>query len=185
MLISGVLPTVATAVGLIDTDRPNVPMCGIGTILVIMGISLRLWGFNYIGHCLISSEPRANKLVTCGPYSHVRHPIYFGTFIIVIGLILVLGPSIMVIGLLSPIFPYYILLAIYEEKMLTKLFPSYEEYKKRVPMLIPSFRPKISSNPSQSLMKQYGLRGFIKAVLRYELAAPGSLILVLLALICR
>jgi protein-S-isoprenylcysteine O-methyltransferase Ste14 len=185
MLISGVLPIVATAVGLMDADRPNIPMCDIGTTLVIMGILLRLWGFNYIGHYLISPEPRANELVTCGPYSHVRHPIYFGTFIITIGLILVLGPSIMVIGLLFPIFPYYILLAIYEEKMLAKLFPSYEEYKKRVPMLIPSFRPKVSSNHSQSLMKQHGLRGFIRAVLRYELAAPGSFILLLLALICR
>jgi len=180
-LISGLLPVLALTISLFDNYSPPSLYVIVGLMLCITGVLLRLWGFNYIGRFIISPEPAANELITCGPFSYVRHPIYTATFLIIIGLILVLGPTIPIILILSTMIPYYFFLAWYEEKKLIQVLPEYNEYKKKVPMLIPSFKRRISSK-QESLLSKYGKIGFIKAVLRYELATLGTLVITIVSI---
>lgn len=49
-----------------------------GGLVAALGAALRAWG---AGHLL-----KTDRLVVAGPYAHLRHPLYAGTFLAVIGL---------------------------------------------------------------------------------------------------
>ena len=70
------------------------------------------------------------KLITEGLYGKIRHPMYVGEILMLIGAP-VLGSSWLTLTL-SPLFIIQILLWAYlEEKEMLKEFPGYAEYKKR------------------------------------------------------
>jgi protein-S-isoprenylcysteine O-methyltransferase Ste14 len=88
----------------------------------------------------VAETHRAEKVVSTGLYSVIRHPQYFG------GIIAHIGISILLSSLLAFITTPIVILLNYliswkEEKELLKEFgKDYEDYKKRVPMFIPKLR---------------------------------------------
>ena len=84
----------------------------------------------------------ADRIVTTGVYSIVRHPQYFG------GLLAHIGFSFLFSGMCSLLVTPLVIAVVYiiswkEEKELIKEFgQEYEDYKSRVPMLIPKFMPR-------------------------------------------
>jgi len=75
-------------------------------------------------------------LVTTGPYSSVRHPIYSGIILAMIGTTIAVSVYWLVaVALLGA---YFLYSAIVEERSMARLFPdSYPEYKRSTKMLIP------------------------------------------------
>jgi protein-S-isoprenylcysteine O-methyltransferase Ste14 len=112
----------------------------------IIGLSITLFGFII---CIMASEFLAlnwsgkiaiqekHKLIKNGPYKKIRHPIYSGV------LIMMLGSSIIIGNLFDFIWIFFCFFGLYrkskqEEKLLTKEFgEEYEQYKKESKMLIP------------------------------------------------
>ena len=82
------------------------------------------------------SEKVDPELVMTGPYSHVRHPIYSGIILAMVGTaIAVSWYWLIAVGVLGSYFFYS---AITEEHYMTKLFPNdYPAYKRSTKMLIP------------------------------------------------
>jgi protein-S-isoprenylcysteine O-methyltransferase Ste14 len=79
------------------------------------------------------------KLVTNGPYAHVRNPMLTGVFVLLFGLG-VLFRSISLVSIFTPLFillNVWELKAIEERELERRLGKDYVEYKKRVPMFIP------------------------------------------------
>jgi len=77
------------------------------------------------------------QVITTGVFSIVRHPIYFGSILLYLGFIL-LSLSLLSVLVWILIIVFYYMISLYEEKLLTQRFGSaYEEYKKKVPMLLP------------------------------------------------
>ncbi len=56
-----------------------------GLVLMAAGEALRLWAAGHLGRTARSARVRAEKLVTCGPYAHTRHPLYAGNFALTVG----------------------------------------------------------------------------------------------------
>ena len=89
----------------------------------------------------VAETHRAERIVTTGVYSIVRHPQYFG------GLLAHIGFSFLFSGMYSLLVTPLVIAVVYiiswkEEKELIKEFgQEYEDYKSRVPMLIPEFIP--------------------------------------------
>lgn len=118
---------------------PVGPGAGVtSVILVAAGIGLATWARVHLGRnwgipMTVAQEP---ELVTSGPYKFVRHPIYTGFILAMIGSALVSGG----LGLfLAPLMcAYFVFSAFVEEKILTRHFPrQYPEYKKHSKMLVP------------------------------------------------
>jgi protein-S-isoprenylcysteine O-methyltransferase Ste14 len=118
---------------------PTTPLlAAIGAFLTVIGIALAIWARFYIGRNwgMPMSLKENRKLVTSGPYSYIRHPIYTGIMLAMIGSALLIGPWLLVVFIIY--FLYFLFSATSEEKTLTKEFPdTYPAYKARTKMLIP------------------------------------------------
>ncbi|MFX0207082.1 MAG: methyltransferase family protein [Candidatus Hodarchaeota archaeon] len=88
----------------------------------------------------VAETHRAEKVITTGVYSIIRHPQYLGALLAHIGISVLLSAWYSL--LLTPLLVIYIYLISWkEEKELVKEFGSdYEEYQKQVPMFIPRIK---------------------------------------------
>lgn len=74
---------------------------------------------------------KKQKVITTGPYSLVRHPMYSGAFVMLIGVPLALG-SYWGLAAVVPLIFVIILRLFDEEKFLAKNLSGYTEYQKKV-----------------------------------------------------
>ncbi|MBV8341806.1 MAG: isoprenylcysteine carboxylmethyltransferase family protein, partial [Gammaproteobacteria bacterium] len=106
-------------------------LCALGISLVILG---RAWLDRYRGGA--ESQQENPPLVTTGPYSLVRHPIYGGLLLAVAGS--AVGQSVLWLLPLIVYAPQFIRKARREEQYLCERFPErYPAYRERTRMLLP------------------------------------------------
>lgn len=111
----------------------------IGAILCAAGVALAIWARVHIGRnwgmpMSLREEP---ELVTSGPYAYVRHPIYSGLLLAMLGS--ALATSFYWLVVFAVCFVYFVHAARVEEGHMTKQFPDvYPAYQQRTKMLIPS-----------------------------------------------
>ena len=82
-----------------------------------------------------------NRLIITGIHRRVRHPLYAGTFLFIWGLFIFVPYASLLIS--NFLITCYTLIGIRfeEQKLLREFGQPYEEYKKQVPKIIPSFKP--------------------------------------------
>ena len=119
---------------------PAVLISGAG--LLIMLICTRRYFFRVTGLVRLMEKKEPDGLLISGIHRHVRHPLYLGTLLFIWGLFLLI--PVMSLLIMNVIVTLYTLFGIrLEEKKLVKEFGAeYENYRKNVPMLLPSFRRK-------------------------------------------
>jgi protein-S-isoprenylcysteine O-methyltransferase Ste14 len=109
----------------------------VADILATFGLAYSVWGLAYLRRSF-SIIPEARRLVTGGPYSFSRHPVYLGEVVAAIGINLATS------GWLSALaVAYFIgceLLRIrWEERILSRAFPNdYPAYAGGVPRYVPN-----------------------------------------------
>lgn len=116
----------------------NLAIQAVGIALCLAGFAFAIWARAHLGRNW--GEPMSLKsgheLVTTGPYGYVRHPIYTGILLAMLGSALVLSPVWLVAFLMFC--PYFIYSARTEERLMLEEFPNqYPEYRKRTKALIP------------------------------------------------
>jgi protein-S-isoprenylcysteine O-methyltransferase Ste14 len=117
----------------------------LGAVLLPSGVALYLWGLLTLGRMFAPSSGFAAriqadpKLVTSGPYAHVRHPMYLGVILAAVGTLILyrtwsgLVFSILMLGLAVR--------ARREERLLaTEFGNAWEGYAAKVPMWLPALR---------------------------------------------
>ena len=110
----------------------------IGAVIFAAGLSLAIWARIFLGGNwgMPMTERAEPELVTSGPYRFVRHPIYSGLLLGVLGTALVTNLFGLIIAALLG--GYFYWSATVEEGNLTRVFPTqYPEYREHTKMLIP------------------------------------------------
>jgi protein-S-isoprenylcysteine O-methyltransferase Ste14 len=110
----------------------------VGLALFFLGLGLAIWARLYLGRNwgLPMSKKEDPELVTSGPYSTIRHPIYSGIILAMIGTTLAVSVYWLVAVVLLG--AYFIYSAFTEEQIMGGLFPdSYPAYKRSTKMLVP------------------------------------------------
>lgn len=108
-------------------------MVGLG--LIVAGLGLRSWAAGILH--------KSTELTTVGPYSLVRHPLYVGSFMMMIGICLLIDDPENIWFVLGPIGFIYLLKLLQEERLLEKKFGAlWHEYASRVPRLVPYHLPQ-------------------------------------------
>ena len=112
----------------------------VGLALVVAGIGFSIWSARTLGrHFDMEVEVHeGHQVVDQGPFAIVRHPVYLGLAVHLIGTCLATGNGMLIAGTLLGAFPALYVRAAAEERLLrAALGPAYDAYARRVPMLIP------------------------------------------------
>ena len=121
------------------------------TILTIaiaaLAAAIRIWGTAYLGTSIVNNaEMKAGRVMADGPYRHVRNPLYIGSWFMVAA-ISVLMPASGAAFTMILLSVFLLRLILGEEAFLVpRLGEFYVYYKKAVPRLIPSLRPRVSAS---------------------------------------
>ena len=108
---------------------PDGSSLAVGLPVALCGLLLRGWAAGHL--------EKNRELATSGPYAYVRNPLYLGTLLVAAGFVIAarrweLGVLFaLVFGLI------YLPVIELEEQRLRELFPDYDAYARRVPVLLP------------------------------------------------
>jgi protein-S-isoprenylcysteine O-methyltransferase Ste14 len=106
-----------------------------GFFFILVGILGRTWCAMYIG------GNKLNRLVTEGPYSVTRNPLYVFSAIAAFGLGAQVGSAVFALICALATLAIFALVIRHEERALADRFPAeFARYKSRVPRLAPNFR---------------------------------------------
>lgn len=106
----------------------------IGTMLIMLGIIGRIWSIIYVG------GRKNSELVTDGPYSITRNPLYVSSLIAIVGVCLIFG-SLLAVALFTLLaYLVFFYTAKREAEYLSHLFgEQYDAYARRTPLFWPAF----------------------------------------------
>jgi protein-S-isoprenylcysteine O-methyltransferase Ste14 len=113
-----------------------VPIAGL--MILLSGLLLAIWARLYLGRNwgVPMSQKQDPELITSGPYHYIRHPIYAGILLAMLGSAIASSIFWLTILVISGV--YFIYSAVIEEKIMTEQFPKdYPAYKRKTKMLIP------------------------------------------------
>lgn len=123
------------------TSSKNYYITGVGLAIFFGGLIFRWWAINTLKeqwsiHLNDSSDK--NKLIKDGPYKYVRHPIYVGAILDLIGLALISNAYIYILVILCLNTPLYVWRSLYEEKINDLKFGAdYQKYKEETSFMFP------------------------------------------------
>jgi protein-S-isoprenylcysteine O-methyltransferase Ste14 len=129
------------------TRFPNVPVTPhdtlfgiIGVALVLAGVGFAVWarltlGANWSG--LVVTMKQGHELIQNGPYAIVRHPIYTGILLAMIGTALTRGILAGYIGVTAGLVAIMIRIKIEEQLMSERFGDAYQVYRRRARKLVP------------------------------------------------
>ncbi len=113
-------------------------LLGIGLALFLLGLGLAVWARLFIGTNWGMPMTRKDdpELVTTGPYRKIRHPIYTGMILAMVGTTIAVSLYWLIAVVLLG--GYFIYSAVNEERYMAERFPdTYLNYKNSTKMLIP------------------------------------------------
>ena len=111
----------------------------LGAVLAVAGVLFCFWarailGRNWSGTVTIKQD---HELILRGPYAFVRHPIYTGLLVGMLGTAIIFGYVRCFIGVLICGFALWLKLQIEERFMLQQFGDQYTHYRQRVRALVP------------------------------------------------
>jgi hypothetical protein len=116
-------------------SRPSPRVLLVGALISLTGLLLRALAAGFIH--------KDRELATGGPYSRLRHPLYFGSFFLGLGLALASGRwwfPVLFSGLF--IWLYHRTIMAEEAELIRRFGQDYDSYRGQVPAFIPHFRRK-------------------------------------------
>jgi protein-S-isoprenylcysteine O-methyltransferase Ste14 len=114
----GVIGGVAYLVVLV-LGRPTVASCLQAVPFLAVALALRFWAMGFIGIAARASEVEVERRVTGGPYRLLRHPLYVGNLLLVLGVLAALRPALVPVLAVAVLFLVeYGLIIAAEEKSL-------------------------------------------------------------------
>lgn len=105
-----------------------------GFVLVVVGFLFVDWSLlsnPFASTAVRIQEERDHVVISHGPYAIVRHPMYFGVFLVCLGSGLALGSAWSTLALL-PVAAIFVRRTLREDRMLQAELPGYREYAARV-----------------------------------------------------
>ena len=114
-----------------------------GLALVLFGLAIRSWAAGTLH--------KIQALTTTGPYQHMRNPLYFGSFLMMLGYCAILWDPLTLAVLMIPMVCVYYVAVRREEQLMAVIFPdAWPSYAAKTPRFIP-YRPALPSLAGWSL----------------------------------
>ncbi|MBN2030562.1 isoprenylcysteine carboxylmethyltransferase family protein [bacterium] len=123
---------------------PTWPRFFCGLAVLLLGETIRFWGVAYAGSATrTTGAAGGDRLVTDGPYGHMRNPLYVGNFFISLGFLIMTWvwiPWMIVVFMVLFGLQYSLIVHLEEEYLSDRFKESYREYRQSVPRWIPRLK---------------------------------------------
>jgi protein-S-isoprenylcysteine O-methyltransferase Ste14 len=127
----------------------------LGIIFVVLGELGRIWCVSYAGGITRTRKGDLNQLITSGPFSFVRNPIYISNIIMYSASAFLLGVPVLVPFAIIYFTLEYTFIIAYEELLLIKTFgDEYIQYTDNVRRWLPRLTPYVGRNVHYPLVKE-------------------------------
>jgi protein-S-isoprenylcysteine O-methyltransferase Ste14 len=145
---------------LMFTGAPEYAVELVAWILFICGAVLRWWATLFIG------GRKDRELITEGPYSICRNPLYLGTFCMTLS-VAVFSQSVTLVAVTLLVSMMYLVITVpVEEHRLAGLYGErFADYTQRVPRFFPN--PFLYSAPAELTIRLTGLRAEARRMLQW------------------
>ena len=123
----------------------------VSLVCLVLGTILRVWGTAYLGSGVMrGAQMQGEQFVAAGPYRYVRNPLYLGSWLLALG-VSVLMPLSGAAFFLVAYSVFVLLLIRAEERFLsTKQGDVYQQYRQHVPRLWPRLWSRVTGGPSDT-----------------------------------
>lgn len=118
-------------------SAPTITSLAFGLPIAAAGVALRAWAAGHL--------EKNRELAQSGPYAHVRNPLYIGTLTVAGGFAIASRRWELAILFAAVFFFVYLPVVDLEEQHLRSLFPSFADYARRVPRLLPRLTGAVDS----------------------------------------
>jgi protein-S-isoprenylcysteine O-methyltransferase Ste14 len=124
----------------------------VGVVLVVLGVTVRSWSAGVLR--------KGKELAVGGPYSLCRHPLYFGSALMMFGFCLLIGDWWNWLYVCGPVAAlYWLTIGKEEERIATQYAEPWPAYAARVPRLLP-WRPDLYVHSAWSVQQWLGNREY-------------------------
>jgi protein-S-isoprenylcysteine O-methyltransferase Ste14 len=156
-------------------------------LLMLLPALLRTWATSYLQSDVMQDHDlRAERVVACGPYRHVRNPLYLGNILMAFGMGLLaslVGFLLIVVGNL--IFCLR-LIGLEESNLQKEQGESYVEFCRRVPRLWPSLQARLPDSGlkphwKQAFLGELFMWGFFAAVAAFAVTLKPKVLWITMA----
>jgi protein-S-isoprenylcysteine O-methyltransferase Ste14 len=110
----------------------------VADVLLVCGMAWSIWSLRTLGRN-VSVLAQARDVVSDGPYRWVRHPLYTGEIVSVLGIALAMN-SVAALGCWLGLFGLQVYRAMREEQVLLQALPAYALYRTSTAALLPGVR---------------------------------------------
>jgi len=145
--VAAFVTAIAVVVGVIPLSRDRIPVFQstaifLGWTLIVVGSALDVWTVASIRRGVAGRvKPLLDRVVRGGPYRHMRHPVYLGMLVILVGVAWRLGSWPGVVAAVLLFLPSIIYRARLEETALEKRFGNnWDDYRLQTGFLLPRVR---------------------------------------------
>jgi protein-S-isoprenylcysteine O-methyltransferase Ste14 len=139
------------AAGLLPIASSTTVVIGTATFLLLLAALVRTWAAAYLGsHVVHDRVLHSERIVADGPYRYVRNPLYLGTWLVALGLAILMPPggALFTVAAVTALIAF---LVFAEERNLTlERGESYSSYRSQVPRFFPSVSPGVSAGKGES-----------------------------------
>lgn len=138
----------------------------LGWLAFMAGAAMRWWATLFIG------GRKDAELITAGPYSICRNPLYFGTFLMTVsvGIFLQSITLLLMTGLVA-IYYLFVTVSVEERRLSSTYGEAFADYCSRVPRFFPNFL--LHRAPPELTIRLVGIRAEGKRMLYWSLLPMG------------
>jgi protein-S-isoprenylcysteine O-methyltransferase Ste14 len=111
-------------------SRPSAQSMSIGLSISVAGLLLRGWAAGHLA--------KDRDLATSGPYAYIRNPLYAGTLIAALGIVIASREIWLAVIFAAVFFLVYFPAIELEEQHLREIFPEYRAYGKAIRRFLPA-----------------------------------------------
>jgi protein-S-isoprenylcysteine O-methyltransferase Ste14 len=126
--------------GWISLAAATVAVTLVSLACLVLGTILRVWGTAYLGSSVMrGAAMQGEAFVAAGPYGYVRNPLYLGSWLLALGVSVLMPPSGAAFFLVAYSAVVLLLIRAEERFLSAKQGEVYQQYRRSVPRLWPRF----------------------------------------------
>ncbi len=130
--------------GVLPMEQASETVTSLAILLAVAAAALRTWGTAYLSSgVMLDGALHGERMVAAGPYRYVRNPLYLGSFLNTLALVILMPPGGAVFVLAVTMVRYAMSVHAEEAHLLQTQGDAYRAYQNHVSRWLPSLRAKV------------------------------------------